>query len=90
MEITTSRAQISVKDNLNSGGVSVNSIVSGFVVDLYLWNDSVWVARRKGSNDLHLMIAPSDNWRESIENEGFEIIGKLSDMVSNFHKLAQF
>ena len=83
MNITTSHAQIVAKDSEKSCGANVNSRVSGYVADLHLWGDAVYVARRIGESGLHLMIAPSERWKGDIEAEGFEIVGKLSDLANN-------
>ena len=83
MDIITSHAQIIAKDSEKSCGANINSRVSGYVADLYFWGGAVYVARRIGESGLHLMIAPSDRWRGDIEAEGFEIIGKLSDLAND-------
>lgn len=82
MDITTSHAQIVAKDSEKSCGANINSRVSGYVADLHFWGDAVYVARRIGESGLHLMIAPSDRWKGDIEAEGFEVIGKLSDLAN--------
>lgn len=82
MDITTSHAQIIAKDSEKSCGANVNSRVSGYVADLHFWGDAVYLARRIGESGLHLMIAPSERWKGDIEAEGFEIIGKLSDLAN--------
>ena len=82
MNITTSHAQIAVKDSETSCGANVNRRVSGHVADLHFWGDAIWLARRKGEVGLHLMIAPSDRWKGDIEAEDFEILGKLSDLAN--------
>jgi len=81
MDIITSHAQIKVKDSETSCGANINRCVNGYVADLQFWGDSIWIARRKGESGLHLMIAPSDRWRGDIEDEAFEIIGRLSDLA---------
>ena len=82
MNITTSHAQIMVKDITGSCGANVNTLVSGYVADLQLWGDAMYIARRKGDTCLHIIIAPSDRWVSDIEADDFEIIGKLSDLAN--------
>jgi len=83
MNITTSSVQITTKDSEKSCGANVHRCVGGYVADLHFWGDGVYVARRIGEPGLRLMIAPSERWRGDIEAEGFEIIGKLSDLANS-------
>ena len=82
MNIATSYAQIIVKDSDGLCGANISSIASGYVSDLYFWGKTVYVARRTGESLLHIIIAPSDCWMDDIKAEGFEVIGKLSDLVN--------
>jgi hypothetical protein len=81
MDIATSHAQIVVKDSKGSCGAHINQRVSGYVADLHFWGDAIYVARRSGSPALHLMIAPGEHWLGDIEADGFEVLGKLSDLA---------
>lgn len=83
MDITTSHAQIIVKGPNGSCGANINRRVAGHVADLHFWGDAVYVTRRTRESGLHLMIAPSERWEGDIEAEGFEIIGKLSDLAND-------
>lgn len=85
MDIISSHSQVLVKDNKGSSGVNINSLIHGYVADLYFWGSSAYLARRKDSG-IHILIAPNDEWEEEIKEEGFVIIGKLSDI---FKKLEQ-
>lgn len=80
MNITTSSVQVLVDDSESSCGVNINRRVSGYVADLHLWGDAVYLAKREGSPGTHILIAPSDKWEGDIADSGFEIIGKLSDL----------
>jgi hypothetical protein len=48
---------------------------------LNFWGHGAYLARVKGYNDLHILILPSDEWENDAKEQGFEIIGKLSDLV---------
>ena len=82
MEITTHSAQIKVSDSRGSCGTNINRLCSGYVADLQLWGDAVYLARRTGEGALHILIAPAANWKDDIRDEGFEIIGKLSRLAN--------
>jgi hypothetical protein len=79
MNIETTHAQINVKDSEGIAGANINRRASGYVADIHFWGKAIYVARRKGDDSLHILIAPSERWKEDIEAEEFEILGKLSD-----------
>ena len=85
MDIISSHAQVLVKDNKGSTGVNIDSLIHGYVADLYFWGSSSYLARRKDGG-VHILIAPSDEWEEEIKEEGFVIIGKLSDLVKKLEQ----
>ena len=85
MDIISSNAQVLVKDNQGSTGVNINSRIHGYVADLYFWGSSTYLALRKDGG-IHILIAPSDEWQEEIKEEGFVIIGKLSDLVKKLEQ----
>lgn len=81
MKIGTSDAYITVEDSVGSGGANVTGRIHGYVADLHFWGSAIYVARRRNESDLHIIIAPSEHWMQSLADEGFEIIGKLSDLI---------
>ena len=81
MNIISLNAQVLVKDKYGSSGVNVQSIQQGYVAHLHFWGGPAYLARRKNCGVLHVLIAPSEEWKEDIEREGFVIIGKLDDLA---------
>lgn len=81
MDIISSHAQVLVKDNKGSSGVNIRSTLSGHAAVLNFWGQDAYLARVKGCNDLQILILPSEEWENDAKAEGFEIIGKLSDLV---------
>ena len=79
MKIETTHVQIKVKDSDGAAGANIKRRAFGYVADINVWGKSVYVARRKGDDLLHILIAPSERWTEDIKAEGFQILGKLSD-----------
>ena len=86
MDIISSHAQVIVKDNRGSCGVNIRSAMTGYAAVLNFWGQSTYLARVKGYNELHILILPSDEWKNDAKEEGFEIIGKLSDLVEKLEK----
>jgi hypothetical protein len=82
MEITTHSAQIRAYDNQGSCGANINRRCSSYVADLHFWGKSVYAATLPGDTAIHILIAPSEEWKKDIEDEGFTIIGKLSDIAN--------
>ena len=80
MEITTHSAQIRAADNQGSCGAHINRRCSSYVADLYFWGEAVYAATLPGDTAIHILIAPSEEWKKDIEAEGFTIIGKLSEL----------
>ena len=81
MDIISSHAQVIVKDSKGSSGVNIRSAMTGYAAVLNFWGQSTYLARVKGYNDLHILILPSDEWINDAKEEGFEIIGRLLDLV---------
>jgi len=86
MDIISSHAQVIVKNNKVSSGVNIGSALSGYAAVLNFWGHGAYLARVKGYSDLHILILPSDEWESDIKAEGFEIIGRLSDLVGKLEK----
>jgi hypothetical protein len=80
MEITTHAAHIRADDNQGSCGAHINRICSAYVADLHFWGNAVYAATLPGDTAIHILIAPSEKWKQDIEYEGFTIIGKLSEL----------
>jgi hypothetical protein len=83
MEITTYSAQIRADDSQGSCGANINRICSAYVADLHFWGKAVYAATLPGDTTIHILIAPSEEWKKDIEDEGFTIIGKLSDIAND-------
>ena len=81
MNIISLNAQVLVRDNHGSSGVNIQSLNHGYIAHLHFWGDFAYLARLKNSSHFHLLIAPSEEWKEDIEREGFVIIGKLDDLA---------
>jgi hypothetical protein len=81
MNIISSEAQVIVKDSKGSSGVNIWSALSGHAAVLNFWGQDAYLARLKGHNDLKILILPNDEWENDVKAEGFEIIGRLSDLV---------
>ena len=81
MNIISSGAQVLVKDNYGSSGVNIHSIQNGSVAHLHFWGGPAYLARRKNCGVLHILVPPSEEWKEDIEREGFVIIGELNDLA---------
>ena len=87
MDIISSHAQVLVKDNKGSSGVNIHSTLSGHVAVLNFWGQDAYLARGKGYSDLHILILPNDEWENDVKAEGFEIIGRLSDLVKKIDQV---
>ena len=81
MNIISSDAQVFVKDNYGSSGVNIHSIQQGYVAHLHFWGGPAYLARRKNCGLLHVLVAPTEEWKEDIERDDFVIIGKLDDLA---------
>jgi hypothetical protein len=81
MTIISTDSQVLVKDNYGSSGVNIHSIQHGYIADLHFWGGPAYLAHRKNCSVLHILVAPSEEWKEDIEREGFVIIGKLDDLA---------
>jgi hypothetical protein len=86
MDIVSSRAQVIVKDNESSSGVNIRSAMTGYSIVLNFWGNDAYLARVKGYSDIHILILPSGKWEGDAKAEGFEIIGRLSDLVGKLEK----
>lgn len=82
MEITTHSANIKVSDSEGSCGANINQRSSGYVAEIHFWGNAVYLASRKGDAGLRVLIAPREDWKGDLEEDGFEIIGKLSDIAN--------
>jgi len=86
MDIISSDAQVLIKDSKGSSGVNIWSALGGHAAVLNFWGHDAYLARGKGFNKWHILILPGDEWEKDIQSEGFEIIGKLSDLVNAAQK----
>lgn len=82
MEITTHSAQIKINDSEGSCGANINRRSGGYVAELQFWGDQVYLARHAGDSVLRIFIMPREEWKHDLESEGFEFIGKLSDLAN--------
>jgi len=83
MKIETSHAKICVSDSENKqSGVNINSRLSGYAADMAFWADA-YLAKRKDSPFMHVILIPSKRWLKDLEDDGYEIIGLLSELTKN-------
>jgi hypothetical protein len=81
MDIISSNAQVLIKDSTGSSGVNIWSALGGHAAVLAFWGHGAYLTRVKGYNDLRILILPNEKWKTDAKTEGFEIIGRLSDLV---------
>jgi hypothetical protein len=81
MNIISLDAQVFVGDSYGSSGVNIHSIQQGYVAHLHFWGGAAYLARRKNCGLLHVLVAPTEEWKEDIERDDFVIIGKLDDLA---------
>jgi hypothetical protein len=86
MQITSHKG-VQIKDNEGYPVANIIDCSNGFIADIdLLYENSVYVGRRVGARwgRLHIFIAPSgENWKHAIEKEGYEVIGRLSEIVAH-------
>lgn len=83
MKIESNSAQIIVEDSDAFAGVNINRVIGGFASDLCFWGGETYVAKREGDLFLHLLTVPSIRWLEDLKNEGWIIIGTLTDLTKD-------
>ncbi len=86
MDIISSNAQVLIKDSKGSSGVNIWSALGGYAAVLNFWGQDAYLARFKSQNDLKILILPNDKWENDAKTEGFEIIGKISDLANAAQK----
>jgi hypothetical protein len=82
MKIESNSAQINVRDNDSQGGVNINHALSGYAADMYFWGGAAYLCKRKDDPFLHVLMAPSAKWLQDVRDEGYEVIGLLSDLAN--------
>lgn len=82
MTIESSNAQIRVEDSQAHAGVNVNRTASGYGADLSFWGGENYLAKRKDDPFMHVLVVPSARWLQDLKDEGWEIIGRLSDLLA--------
>lgn len=82
MTIESNSAQINVKDSLSFAGVNINRALSGFASDLSFWGGEHYVARIKDDPFVHVLTVPSARWLQDLKDEGWEILGTLSELAN--------
>jgi hypothetical protein len=87
LKITSYSSQVEVSDCESFGGVNINPCAFSCVADLNFWGQAIYVAKRPGDHLPHILIAPSEKWVSDIRKEGFEIVGKLFDLIDQNKKI---
>ena len=83
MKIESSSAQINVSDNDSSGGVNINNTLSGYAADMYFWGGAAYLCKRKDDPFLRVVMVPSAKWLQDVKDDGYEVIGLLSDLAND-------
>ncbi len=86
MGTITNKTQISVCDNEGSSGLNAQIILNGYAADLFLWGHSPYLARKKDEWSLRIVLVPNEAYEKTLQDDDYEIIGKLSDIVKFYEQ----
>jgi len=84
MNITSTGAQVEVRDNTDSTYINIHRCVNGYGAEFWAHKSApIYLVRKVGEDDtwMRLVMVPSDKWLGDMRDAGYEIVGKLSDLL---------